>query len=167
MERDINRELNRLSITDSLTGLFNQRHFYSRLKQEVIRAQRQKTNLALMLLDLDEFKLYNDTYGHLAGDDLLEKVGSVITDNIRQGVDSGYRYGGDEFAIILIDADEGITKSIAERLEKTIKKECKLGVSMGCVSFSQGMTAKRFVGAADKLLYVAKGRKKSLQIRDK
>ena len=167
MERDINRELNRLSITDSLTGLYNQRHFYARLEQEVMRAQRQKTNLALMLLDLDEFKSYNDTYGHLAGDDMLEKVGSVVNDNIRQGVDSGYRYGGDEFAIILIDADEGITKSIAERLEKTIKKECKLGISMGCVSFSQGMTAKRFVGAADKLLYVAKGRKKSLQIRDK
>ena len=95
IERDINRELNRLSITDSLTGLFNQRHFYTRLEQEVMRAQRQKTNLALMLLDLDEFKSYNDTYGHIAGDDLLEKVGSVINDNIRQGVDSGYRYGGE------------------------------------------------------------------------
>ena len=118
IERDINRELNRLSITDSLTGLYNQRQFYTRLEQEVMRAQRQKTDLAMMLLDLDEFKVYNDTYGHLAGDDLLGKVGVLINDNIRQGVDSGYRYGGDEFAIILIDADEEITKGIAERLEK-------------------------------------------------
>ena len=160
MERDINRELSRLSITDSLTGLYNQRQFYIRLKQEVIRAQRQKTDLALMLLDLDAFKLYNDTYGHLAGDELLGKVGLVISENIRQGVDSGYRYGGDEFAVILIDADENVTTRIAERLEKTIDKECKLGVSMGCVSFSQGMTVQELVDAADKLLYVSKGQKK-------
>jgi diguanylate cyclase (GGDEF)-like protein len=166
IERNINRELNRLSITDSLTGLYNQRHFYARLEQEVMRAQRQKTNLALMLLDLDEFKAYNDTYGHLAGDALLEKVGSVINDNIRQGVDSGYRYGGDEFAIILIDADEEITKNISERLEKSIEKTCKLGISMGCVSFSRTMTVEEFVGDADTLLYNAKKRKKSLQNRD-
>jgi diguanylate cyclase (GGDEF)-like protein len=119
-----------------------------------------------MLLDLDEFKLYNDTYGHIAGDDLLEKVGSVINENIRQGVDSGYRYGGDEFAIILIDADEKISSTIADRLEKSIAEECQLGVSMGCSSFSKGMTVEEFVGVVDKLLYVEKRRKKARRNQD-
>ncbi|HBF42647.1 MAG TPA: diguanylate cyclase response regulator, partial [Desulfobacteraceae bacterium] len=99
IERNIREKLNRMSITDSLTGLYNQRHFYTTLKYEVIRAERQKYKLGLILLDLDNFKYFNDTYGHLAGDELLQKVGEIIEVNIRKGVDSGYRYGGDEFAI--------------------------------------------------------------------
>ncbi len=106
-ERNALKELSRLSITDSLTGLYNQRHFYARLKEEIVRAQRQKHPLALVLLDMDNFKTYNDTHGHLAGDELLQNVGRIINNCIRENVDSGYRYGGDEFAIILIDADAG------------------------------------------------------------
>jgi len=90
IERNLKQELRRLSITDSLTGLYNQRHFYARLRDEVIRAERQKHPLALIFLDLNNFKKYNDTHGHLGGDRLLHKVGSIINTNIRQGVDSGY-----------------------------------------------------------------------------
>jgi two-component system cell cycle response regulator len=104
IERNIRQELNRLSITDSLTGLYNQRHFYDRLNEETARAQRQNHELALILLDLDDFKQYNDNFGHLAGDGLLQKVGAVINSKMRQSVDSGYRYGGDEFAVMLIEA---------------------------------------------------------------
>ncbi|MBN2419911.1 MAG: diguanylate cyclase, partial [Deltaproteobacteria bacterium] len=105
-ERNLRKELNRLSITDSLTGLFNQRHFYYRLNDEIKRAKRQKIILTVMLMDLNDFKFYNDKYGHLAGDEILREAGEIIRSSIRDGVDSGYRYGGDEFAVILIDADE-------------------------------------------------------------
>lgn len=160
IERNIKQELSRLSITDSLTGLFNQRHFYSRLKDEVMRAERQKHPLALIFLDLDDFKVYNDTHGHLGGDKLLQNVGSIINAKIRQGVDSGYRYGGDEFAIILIDADAEIAQTIRKRIETSIREECNLGVSMGYAQFLHGMSPEAFLAEADDRLYEAKASKK-------
>jgi two-component system cell cycle response regulator len=160
IERNTRRELSRLSITDSLTGLYNQRHFYDRLKDEVTRAERLGQKVSLMLLDLDNFKNYNDTYGHLAGDALLQKVGGIIKSRIRQGVDSGHRYGGDEFAIILIDADDNMCKTIGERIENAIKEQCNLGVSMGCADFSEGMEAEGLVVKADQCLYKFKGARK-------
>jgi diguanylate cyclase (GGDEF)-like protein len=110
----------------------------------------------LILLDLDNFKKYNDTHGHLAGDELLQKVGEIVNLKIRQGVDSGYRYGGDEFAIILIDADEGISKVIGERIERGIEEKCNLSASLGYAYFSEGMAMKAFVETADKQLYEIK-----------
>ena len=156
IERNIKDELSKLSITDSLTGLYNQRHFYIRLKDEITRAERQKHPLGLILLDLDNFKNYNDTHGHLAGDELLQKVGEIVNLKIRQGVDSGYRYGGDEFAIILIDADEGISKVIGQRIEVGIEEKCNLSASLGYAYFSEGMAMKAFVETADKQLYKVK-----------
>jgi len=161
IERNVKQELNRLSITDSLTGLYNQRHFYARLREEVTRADRQKRQLALILLDLDDFKTYNDTLGHLAGDDILQKVGSIINVKIRQGVDSGYRCGGDEFAVILIDAGEDISHTIGRRIGNGIKDECSLTASMGFASFLEGMTLEGFIAEADRRLYQAKGQRKS------
>lgn len=161
IERNIKDELSKLSITDSLTGLYNQRHFYIRLKDEITRAERQKHPLGLILLDLDNFKKYNDTHGHLAGDELLQKVGEIVNLKIRQGVDSGYRYGGDEFAIILIDADERISKVIGQRMEQGIEEKCNLSASLGYAYFSEGMAMKAFVEAADKQLYKVKKQKNS------
>jgi len=163
IERDIRQELGRLSITDSLTGLFNQRHFYGRLKDEIKRygRQKQKPQLGLILLDLDNFKNFNDTYGHLAGDDLLQKVGNIINTCIREGVDSGYRYGGDEFAIILIDAGTDVGRAIRKRVEKAIEKKCGISASMGYANFEQGMSPEDFVGKADGYLFKFKGEKKS------
>ena len=158
-ERNLKQELRRLSITDSLTGLYNQRHFYARLRDEIIRAERQKHPLALIFLDLDDFKQYNDTRGHLAGDKLLQKVGSIINTKIRQGVDSIYRYGGDEFAIILIETDLDITKTIRERIETSIREECNLGVSIGYAQLSHGLSPEEFMREADNRLYEAKARK--------
>ncbi|MDY6973560.1 MAG: diguanylate cyclase, partial [Thermodesulfobacteriota bacterium] len=163
IERNVRQELNRLSITDSLTGLYNQRHFYARLKDEIMRAQRQKHRLALILLDLDDFKHYNDTRGHLAGDEILQKVGVIINAKIREGVDSGYRYGGDEFAVILIDAESDIATAIGTRIEKGIEIECNLGVCMGYAYFSDGMTSEAFVGKADQELYQLKEQRKNLR----
>ncbi len=160
-ERNLKQELNRLSITDALTGLFNQRHFYTRLKEEVLRAKRQQNPLALILFDLDNFKAYNDTHGHLAGDEFLRKAGSLIKKSIREGVDSGYRYGGDEFAIILIDANMTIAKGIGNRVEASLLEQVNIMASMGLTIFSEGMSYKDFVAEVDKNLYRAKLQRKN------
>ena len=156
IERNIRQELQRLSITDSLTGLYNQRHFYARLNDEIARAKRQKNNLALIFLDLDDFKQYNDKHGHLAGDELLKNVGKVITRNVRQGVDSGFRYGGDEFAVVLIDANELVAKMMSARIEKGIEEDCGITASTGTVIFTDNLTAETLVEEADRRLYEAK-----------
>lgn len=154
-ERNLRKELSRLSITDSLTGLFNQRHFYNRLKEEFNRAQRQNHDLSLILLDLDHFKAYNDTYGHLAGDEVLRNLGRIINKSIREGVDSGYRYGGDEFAIILIDATLGVAKVIGKRIQQALEKG-NFTASVGYATFTDGMSETELVSEADKNLYKAK-----------
>ena len=154
-ERDLRTELSRLSVTDSLTGLFNQRHFYNRLKEELARAERQNHPLSLILLDLDDFKAYNDNYGHLAGDKVLRNFGRIINLCIREGVDSGYRYGGDEFAIILIDSDLGTAKEIGRRIQSVLQRD-GLNTSMGLATFSPGISVKDLVSEADINLYRAK-----------
>ena len=159
-ERNLRKELSRLSITDSLTGLFNQRHFYNRLKEEFTRAHRQNHALSLILLDLDHFKAYNDTYGHLAGDEVLRNLGRIINKSIREGVDSGYRYGGDEFAIILIDASLGVARVIGQRIQKALEKG-NFTASVGYATFTDGMSEKELVSEADKNLYKAKLKIKS------
>ncbi|MBW2609043.1 MAG: diguanylate cyclase [Deltaproteobacteria bacterium] len=160
-ERNLRKELNRLSITDSLTELFNQRHFYARLQDEVIRAERQRHPLSLILLDLNGFKKYNDTYGHLAGDEILRQAGVIINSSIREGVDSGYRYGGDEFTIILIDADMDIAKDIGLRVQNSFKENEEVTVSLGYAKFDYGMSVTDLVSEADKDLYRAKKKNSS------
>ncbi len=160
IERNTKRELRRLTITDSLTGLYNQRHFYSRLNDEIFRAKRTDEDLAVIILDLDDFKNYNDKRGHLAGDELLLKFGKILNEQIRQGVDSGYRYGGDEFAVILVDANEEICKSIQERIAKAYNDECHENVSIGYAIYEIGMDSEDIVAEADKFLYKFKRSKK-------
>jgi len=155
VDRDLRAELSELSITDSLTGLFNQRHFYTRLKEELARAKRQFRPFSLILLDLDDFKAYNDTYGHFAGDEVLRSFGGVISHLIREGADAGYRYGGDEFGIILTEADLGMAEEICKRIEKSLGKE-EYNASMGYSTYSAGMTVKDLVEEADKALYKSK-----------
>jgi len=158
-ERKRKNELNRLSITDSLTELYNQRHFYTRLNEEVIRAERQRHPLSLILLDLDNFKEYNDKNGHLAGDEVLRNVGNIIISCIREGVDSGYRYGGDEFAIIVIDADIEVARDIGTRISNAFEANGIITVSIGYSRFKYGMSVKDLVSEADMDLYKNKTEK--------
>ena len=160
-ERNLRRELNRLSITDALSELFNQRHFYFRLNEEVKRAKRQGNSLAVMLMDLNDFKLYNDKYGHLAGDEVIREAGEIIRNSIRDAVDSGYRYGGDEFAVILIDADMEITKDIGNRIEKAFCSKNKVTVSIGYSIYKGDMAVEELIDIADKDLYKTKHNKKN------
>ena len=157
-KQKLEEEIRRLSVTDDLTGLYNHRHFFNTLAAELTRATRQKHRLALLMFDLDNFKEYNDIYGHLEGDRVLKKIGEIVLRCIRNNVDTGYRYGGDEFAIILIGVDLNKALDIAERLRGTIEK-AELGtitVSIGLAEYEGDIDSETFVKAADDALYLAK-----------
>jgi len=131
IERNIKEELRRLSVMDSQTGLYNQRQFYARLREEVIRAERQNHPLALIFLELDDFNKYSDTFGQVEGDKLLQKISCIINTQIRQGVDSVYGYGGNKFAIILIETIPDITEVIRKRIKASVQEAYNPGVSVG------------------------------------
>jgi len=157
-KQKLEEEIRRLSVTDDLTGLYNHRHFFTTLEAELTRANRQKHKLALLMFDLDNFKEYNDLYGHLEGDKVLRKIGEIVAGCIRSNVDTGYRYGGDEFAIILIGVDLEKALDISERLRGMIEK-AELGtvtVSIGLAEYGGDMDSESFVKAADDALYLAK-----------
>ncbi len=164
IERDMRLELERMCITDPMTELYNQRYFYQKLNDEILRAQRQNRRLSLLFCDLDELKFYNDKYGHLAGDELLKNFGRVMNSQIRHGVDSGFRYGGDEFAIILNDTDPDACQKIRERIARSFRMEYNAEVSIGFAHFSEGMTAEDLIDEADKSLYKLKEQKKRLKL---
>ncbi len=161
IEKRIRDELAKLSITDNLTGLFNQRHFHNKLKEEVNRANRQNHPLSLILLDLDKFKDYNDTYGHLAGDKMLAESGKIILSNIRGNVDTAFRYGGDEFAIILVEADKEIVINTSKRLKKGFRESDGVTASVGFATYQKEMDVNDLITLADKDLYKSKSRNNS------
>ncbi|MBI4619122.1 MAG: PAS domain S-box protein [Desulfobacterales bacterium] len=154
----LERELGRLSITDNLTGLYNQRHFYNELKRETERAKRLNHPLSLLLFDIDGFKSYNDTYGHLQGDKALNKVGRVVSESIRVNVDSGYRYGGDEFVVILPETNKDQAFSAAERIRTSFNTAGLVDVtlSVGLIEYRKEYDLETFVKHADKAMYTAK-----------
>lgn len=157
-KEELEEEIRRLSITDDLTGLYNHRHFIKTLEAELTRLKRQNLTLSLLMLDLDNFKRYNDLYGHLEGDKVLRKIGEMIKQSIRHNVDSGYRYGGDEFAAILIGASLDQALAIAERIRSSIEtaKFQDVTVSIGLAEFKDHPNVEGFVKSADDALYVAK-----------
>ena len=151
-------EVRRLSVTDDLTGLYNHRHFFKTLEAELARLKRQRTSLSLMMVDLDNFKSYNDRRGHLEGDKVLKSVGEIVKHSIRHNVDSGYRYGGDEFAVLLIGASMDRAMTIAERIRSSIEKTefQNITVSIGLSEYRDHLDLEGFVKSADDALYTAK-----------
>jgi diguanylate cyclase (GGDEF)-like protein len=115
-ERNMRFELRRLSTCDALTGLYNRRRLDDNLQNEAIRASRQHYDLYLLLIDIDNFKVYNDKHGHQQGDRILQELARIILRSIRENVDSGYRYGGDEFAATILHANPQQALMVAERL---------------------------------------------------
>ncbi|MBI5871085.1 MAG: diguanylate cyclase [Actinobacteria bacterium] len=152
------KKMEELSITDSLTGLFNRRYFYRRLKEEMARAKRQKHPVSLLVVDLDNLKEYNDFHGHLKGDDALRGVAQAITNSIRQDVDNGFRYGGDEFAVILPYSDSEEAGDVAERIRKTFEDFALEGTSLsiGLAELDFEEEVDDFVTRADSAMYVSK-----------
>ncbi len=154
----LEEEVRRLSITDDLTGLYNYRHFFKTLAQELARLKRQKTSLSLLMFDLDHFKRYNDQYGHLEGDKVLKRIGEIVRHSIRNNVDSGYRYGGDEFAVLLIGATLDQALTIAERIRSSIEEsqQQNITVSIGLSEYQEEFDLETFVKSADDAMYAAK-----------
>ncbi|MGH9819592.1 MAG: diguanylate cyclase, partial [Pyrinomonadaceae bacterium] len=126
-----------LSVTDSLTGLLNRRYMETRLAEEISRSDRHSYPMSFMMLDVDEFKSYNDHFGHPAGDEALKMVGHIIRDTVR-GADVAARYGGEEFAVLLPQTTAEETETIAERLRQKIEDapfaHRKVTVSIGVAS---------------------------------
>ena len=153
-----------LSIMDDLTQIYNSRHFYAQLEKEMERSNRYNQPLTLLLLDLDKFKIFNDTYGHVEGDYVLSRLGQVIKRCLRDS-DSAYRYGGEEFTIILpvTTTDDGFVT--AERIQNEFRKEVFTPIpgkeifvtmSIGLSQYKRNENMKEFVHRVDKLMYQAK-----------
>ncbi len=153
-------EIQRLAVTDSLTGLYNRHKLQDSLDTEVERAKRYSRPLSIIMIDMDELKVINDTFGHAAGDEALKLVSRSIQRSIRK-VDLGTRFGGDEFIVLLPEADREEAAAVAKRIREAILavefESGKLSVSMGVVQWHSGFeTSKDFVHAADEAMYLAK-----------
>jgi len=146
---------------DELTGLFNRRHFEERLKEEISRHSRYGEVFSIFMIDLDNFKSYNDIYGHVSGDVLLNQVGKVITNSVRDA-DQAFRYGGDEFVVVLPQTAMNDAYVVAERVREGVaeemkKKEVAVTCSIGLASYpSDGVISGELVTSADTALYFAK-----------
>ncbi len=151
------RELVRLSRTDGLTGLFNQRYFYQALEGEMKRADRLQRILSLVLIDVDDFKKYNDLHGHLEGDEALVRIASCISGACRRDVDRAFRYGGDEFVIILPEADRTTAETVSARVCALLGEEhLGLTLSIGVTELAPRKNLKDAVREADQAMYLAK-----------
>jgi diguanylate cyclase (GGDEF)-like protein len=170
-ERDLTQErvrmmekLQKLAITDGLTKLHNSRSFYSQIEVEVDRFNRYKHPLSLLLLDIDHFKHYNDTFGHLEGDKVLVRISQIIRSCLRK-LDTAYRYGGEEFTVILPETTSEEARTVAERIRKAVKVEkfdpetendITITISIGVTQYSPEEELSAFIQRADKAMYSSK-----------
>jgi diguanylate cyclase (GGDEF)-like protein len=152
------RKIERLSITDHLTKLYNRRHFSNVINKEFARAIRQKECLSFLMIDADKFKDYNDTYGHLQGDELLVSLAEVFRGIAKRSEDFVFRMGGEEFGVLLPNTDFNGAISIAEKIREEVQSNTKISVSVGvaCVYPKIGETSEGLLKLADSNLYKTK-----------
>jgi len=175
---EANRELEQKNTLDELTGLFNRRFYDQKILAEYRRSKRNLTPLSLVLIDIDHFKAVNDTYGHLAGDQCLVWVGQHIKQSLKRSSDMAFRYGGEEFCLILPDTDGKGAVALAEALREGIAKqacsfneiEIPLTISNGIYTYQQqdDVLPEQIFAGADKALYQAKhdGRNQTQECKD-
>ncbi len=158
------QRLEELSITDSLTGLYNQRHFYNMLALEMTRTQRYKRPLSLMMIDIDDFKAFNDTYGHMEGDRVIERLGAVIRNCTRKN-DIACRYGGEEFVVLMPETTAVHATVTAERMREEFRtgtfqprpaRHVRKTISIGISECEPGEESRSFITRADSFMYMAK-----------
>ncbi|HEX9896618.1 MAG TPA: diguanylate cyclase [Dehalococcoidales bacterium] len=149
------------AITDGLTKLWNHRYLHERLDEEIARGTRFGAAFSIIMIDIDFFKTYNDTYGHLAGDEVLASIGKCIQSSIRT-IDMAFRYGGEEFAVILPETVLEGAYVVAERVREKIEQRFRSGrvsitASLGIASWpTDGVTKEQILTSADQALYAAK-----------
>lgn len=154
----LERRLEALSITDELTGLYNRRRFYLALSSEVERCRRFNRKVSLCFLDLDGFKKYNDTYGHLKGDQALKDAAELLLGIVRSNVDSCYRYGGDELTIIMPETSKQDARGVTERIREQLNEHFHgmITASVGIAESAPYMEVEELIGKADRAMYNAK-----------
>jgi two-component system cell cycle response regulator len=176
-ERNLTKErirmmekLQKLAVTDGLTKLYNSRSFYSQLETEVDRFNRYKHPLALLLLDLDHFKEYNDNYGHLEGDKVLVRFSQIIKSCLRTN-DTAYRYGGEEFTVILPETGVEEAGTVAQRIRAALEverfapldgKPVKITISIGVTEYQVKEELSTFIQRADQAMYRSKQKGRNL-----
>jgi diguanylate cyclase (GGDEF)-like protein/PAS domain S-box-containing protein len=164
--RRANHRLEKLAVTDHLSGLYNRVYFYTKLREEMKRATEKASSLALLLVDLDDFKSFNDVYGHLIGDKVIEQSGELISAAMRRG-DYGFRYGGEEFVLILPDASYDAAGRVAAKVIEgypglQIFKRVgisRVSLSVGIARFhpvENNLDMESLVREADEAMYQAK-----------
>lgn len=158
--REKRQELERLSVTDGLTGLANHRSLMQRLKEESIRSGRNNRSFAVIMADVDHFKMYNDAFGHPAGDEVLKRVATLMRESTRT-IDCVGRYGGEEFAVVLPETDVAGGLEVAERIRKRVEAERfperTITLSIGVAEFPHhAETPESIIAVADAALYEAK-----------
>jgi diguanylate cyclase (GGDEF)-like protein len=161
----LHERLESLSVRDPLTGLYNRMYMEESMERELLRAQRSGGSLGVIMLDIDHFKRFNDTFGHEAGDDVLRAIGSFLRQSVR-GSDIACRYGGEEFLVILPDSDSKTVLQRAEYLRSVVKSlpapsgsETHIPVTLSCglaVFPDDGLSSEAVLRAADMALYRAK-----------
>jgi len=166
-QKHLEAQLRPLSVTDGLTGLYNQRHFHTCLADELARSRRYRRPLSLICLDLDHFKQVNDRYGHLEGDNLLRMVGILLKDALRQ-YDYAFRYGGDEFFLLLPETDLAQAVATAQRVRRLFAERCtvclvdkdpafcRAGMSIGVVQRNAETESEALIKRADLAMFAAK-----------
>jgi diguanylate cyclase (GGDEF)-like protein len=162
---DLHEQMRKMSITDGLTGLFNHREFYQQLRRELERARRYRHTVSLLIIDVDDFKRFNDRFGHLAGDLALRKIADLLR-HCARATDVVARYGGEEFAVILPESTASGALMLAERIKTEVAVhnflpqvpgEVHLTVSIGIYTAEEGAVSEdQLVGYADQATYSAK-----------
>jgi diguanylate cyclase (GGDEF)-like protein len=162
----------RAAAIDPVSGLYNRRHFHGRLREELQRAERRDSTVALLMIDLDDFKRVNDTYGHGAGDATIRATASIIRRSVRP-FDICTRYGGEEFAVVMPDSSAVIAETVAERIRSRIGAwrpandagaALQITASIGFALGHRTTSADEFLARADRALYAAKNAGKN-QVR--
>ncbi|MBI3269528.1 MAG: diguanylate cyclase [Planctomycetes bacterium] len=152
------RQLKKLAIGDSLTGLYNRAHFNTRIARDLEDSRRSQKPLTLVLMDLDGFKGYNDQRGHIAGDTVLRGVGRIILHTLRRYVDAAFRFGGDEYTVLLPDLPSEKGFHTAERIRAQVEFALapEITVSVGVASPAPEDGVREFIKRADAAMYAAK-----------
>ncbi|MEW5737490.1 MAG: diguanylate cyclase [Myxococcota bacterium] len=162
--QELNARLERLAVTDGLTGVYNHRRFQEAINTELLRSERHKRPMGVLMIDVDFFKKVNDAMGHPAGDELLRRLAEVLSADLRQ-TDLIARYGGEEFAVVLPETTKSEALQVGERMRLAVEEKINQGtpwptkvtVSVGVATYPEdGKTTEQLISAADQAMYVAK-----------
>lgn len=170
---EITRSFHKSMYIDTLTQLNNRDFFYANISDSMEKLQKKKSSISLLVIDIDNFKNINDTYGHIAGDEILKQLSNILKCNIRS-TDIATRWGGDEFVITLPEANTIDAFDIADRIRSNIHSHdffynnilFKVTVSIGITSVEDKMDINAFIDLADKALYKAKTNKNEVAFLD-